>query len=41
MEELELQVAFNNDIDELFEDAVIENVEEVEESEVVDNGNEN
>lgn len=38
-EELELQTAFNNDLDELFEDAIIENVEEVEESEGVDNGN--
>lgn len=37
----DLQTIFNNDVDELFEDAIIENVEEVEESEVVDNGNEN
>ena len=34
----DLQTIFNNDVDELFEDAIIENIEE---SEVVDNGNEN
>lgn len=34
----DLQNIFNNDVDELFEDATIENIEE---SEVVDNGNEN